>query len=170
MQQKKSQFWLRCILPENRSLGSLSFNSLILVKNQEPEQASKCPRVREYHKNRNVYLNEATIVTSQRKNIKHLYLCTRLVLRRSLSTFRFEYEYFLRLKVLSTRLVQVLRKAVLEYSITVRLCIAKNLPSLPFSQHFQLTVSESSCKTSDWTNLPRALLICNLFTSLAQIK
>ena len=64
--KKKSKIWLRCILPENgRSLGSLSFKSLILVKKQEPEQASKCPVVGEYPKNRNnVYLNEATIVTS----------------------------------------------------------------------------------------------------------
>ena len=44
--QKKSKIWLRRILPENgRSLGSYSFKSLILVKKQEPEQASKCPEV-----------------------------------------------------------------------------------------------------------------------------
>ena len=72
--KKKSKISLRCILPENgRSVGSLSFKSLILVKKQEPEQASKCPGVGEYPKNRNnVYLNEATIVTSRRKTIKVL--------------------------------------------------------------------------------------------------
>ena len=44
-----------------QSLGSLSFELLILVKKQEPEQASKCPG--EYPKDRNnLYLNEATIV------------------------------------------------------------------------------------------------------------
>ena len=78
MRQKKSKIWLRGILPENgRSRGSLSFRSLILVKKQEPEQASKCPGVGEYPKNRNnVYLNEATIVTTQRKNIKVLVCST----------------------------------------------------------------------------------------------
>ena len=69
---KKSKIWLRCILPENgRSLGSFSFKSLILVKEQEPEQASKCQGIGEYPKTRNnVYLNKATIVTSRRKNIE----------------------------------------------------------------------------------------------------
>ena len=44
---------------------------------QEPEQASKCPGVGEYHKNRNnVYSNEATIVTSRRKNIEVLVYST----------------------------------------------------------------------------------------------
>ena len=86
--KKKSKIWLRCILPENgRSFGSLSFKSLFLVKKQEPEQASKSPEVGEYPKNRNnVYLNEATIVTSRRKNIKILVYST----------------YFLRFKVSST--------------------------------------------------------------------
>ena len=74
IKKKKAKIWLSCIIPENgRSLGSLSFKSLILVKKQEPEQANKCPGVGEYPKNRNnVYLNEATIVTSRRKNIKVL--------------------------------------------------------------------------------------------------
>ena len=44
--KKKLKIWLRCILPENgRSLGSLSFKPPILMKKQEPEQASKCPGV-----------------------------------------------------------------------------------------------------------------------------
>ena len=76
--KKLSKIWLRCILPENgRSLGSLSFKSLILVKKQEPEQASKCPGVGEYPKNRsNLYLNKVTIVTSWRKIIKVLVYST----------------------------------------------------------------------------------------------
>ena len=78
IKKKKSKIWLRCILPKNgRSLRSLSFKSLIVVKKQEPEQASKCPGVGEYPKNHNnVYLNEATIVTSWRKNIKVLVYST----------------------------------------------------------------------------------------------
>ena len=72
--KKKSKIRVCCILPENgRSLGSLSFKSLILVKKQKSEQARKCPGVGEYPKNRNnVSLHEATIVTARRKNIKVL--------------------------------------------------------------------------------------------------
>ena len=59
------------------SLGSLSFKSLILVKKQEPQQASKCPGVGVYPKNRNnFYVYKGTIVTSQRKNIKVLVYST----------------------------------------------------------------------------------------------
>ena len=78
IKKKKSKIWLRCILLENgRSLGSLSFTLLILMKKQEPEQASNCPGVGEYPKNRNnVYLGEAWIVTSWRKNFKVLVYST----------------------------------------------------------------------------------------------
>ena len=63
------------------------------MKKQEPEQASKCPEVGEYPKNgNNVYLNEATIVTSRRKNIKVLVYST---------DFLTESEYFqVRVRVL----------------------------------------------------------------------
>ena len=60
--------------------------------------------------------------TSRRKNQSTL--CTRLIFRQSPSTFRFEYEYFLRLKVLGKLRVRVgyseklYSNAVLEYSIT----------------------------------------------------
>ena len=85
--KKKSKIWPCCILPENgRSLKSLSFKSLILVKKQEPEQASQCPGVGVYPKNRNNdYLNEATIMTSRRKIIKVLVYST---------DFWTEFEYF----------------------------------------------------------------------------
>ena len=48
--------------------------------------------------------------------IKVGYSCTRLIFKPSPSAFRFEYEYFLRLKVSSTGRLPVLRKAVLEYT------------------------------------------------------
>ena len=59
-------------------LGHFYLNHLlILVKKQEPKQANKCPGVGEFPKNRNnAYLNEATIVTSRRKNIKVLVYST----------------------------------------------------------------------------------------------
>ena len=130
MQQKKeSKIRLRCILPESgRSLGSLSFKPLILVKKQEPEQASKCPGVGKCSKNRNkVYLNEATIVTSRRKNIEVAYSCTRLIFGPSPSTFRFEYECFLRLKVSSTSTQKSCRPTQVraQYSSTPSLLLGR---------------------------------------------
>ena len=61
-----------------QSLGSLSFKLLILVKKQEPEQASKCPW--EYPKDRNnVYLHQGgpTLIRPISRDIKSCLLIVR---------------------------------------------------------------------------------------------
>ena len=90
------------------------------MKKQESGQASKCPGVGEYPKNRNnVYLNEATVVTSRRENIKVLVYST---------DFQTESDYFqVRVRVLfeiksfeyeHSEKPYSSTSTVLEYSIT----------------------------------------------------
>ena len=61
----------------SKVLSHFRLNLLILVKKQEPEQASNCPG--EYPKDRNnVYLNEATIVGHGTLRVKYSEVTTNI--------------------------------------------------------------------------------------------